>query len=35
VAVAGPVLPESAFPEPASVQFELHDVALPVVPPVV
>jgi hypothetical protein len=35
VAVAGPVLPEFADPEPALVQFELHDPVSPVVPPVV
>ena len=35
VAVAGPVLPESALPEAASVLLELDDVALPVDPPVV
>jgi hypothetical protein len=35
VAVAGPVLPESALPEDASVWFELEDEADPEVPPVV
>jgi hypothetical protein len=35
VAVAGPVLPESALPEDASVRFELEDEAEPEVPPVV
>ncbi len=35
VAVAGPVLPESALPEVASVLLELDEVALPVEPPVV
>jgi hypothetical protein len=35
VEVADPVSPELALPELASVAFELDDVALPVVPPVV
>ena len=35
MAVAGPVLPESALPDPASVWLLLTDVAEPVVPPVV
>ena len=35
VAVAGPVSPELALPEVASVWFELEDVADPEVPPVV
>jgi hypothetical protein len=35
LASAGPVLPESALPDPASVRLPLTDVAGPVVPPVV
>jgi hypothetical protein len=35
LALAGPVLPESALPEEAVVWFELVEVALPVLPPVV
>jgi hypothetical protein len=35
LALAGPVLPESALPEPAHVLLELDELAFPVVPPVV